>query len=354
MEVTAKVGEYFELLQSMIADAAAGNTLPDVFIGGYAMLNYIASEMNVVTVDKLAPDEEALKRVYGRYTDTILGASAFKGEQIGLPYALSNMVMWVNMDIWHQAGLTEADIPTTYEQLTRCLERVVEKTGKNGACLATNDNWIDQVLSMSHGGSIITEDLDHVSFDNDAVVGAMSWWQDLYNRGLSPKCTYTEMATMFYAGDVAVYCATVMNESTFNEYCNFNWRAWPMPAFEGYEKRLPVGGSALISFTQDPARYEAAWRLMDFMTSEEAMQIWVKTGYVCPTDAAVEVTPNQQVCLDQFPCCSNYLCWPGGSVGLEIDSIWTNTRNAILWDGLDVAATLAACDAECNALLDNA
>ncbi|MDI9506582.1 MAG: extracellular solute-binding protein [Clostridiales bacterium] len=354
VEVTAKAGEYFELLQSMIADAAAGNKLPDIFIGGYAMLNYIADELNVVTVDKLAPNEEALNEVYARYGD-ILKVASFKGQQIGLPYALSNMVMWVNMDIWADAGLTEDDIPATYEDLTKCLEQIVEKTGKNGACLATNDNWIDQVLSMSHGGGIITDDLDRVTFNNDAVIGEMTWWQDLYTRGLIPKCTYTEMATMFYAGDVAVYCATIMNESTFREYCTFDYKAWPMPTFEGFEKKLPVGGSALISFTQDPAMYEYTWRMMDFMSSDEAMQIWAtKSGYVCPTSAEVPTTVNQDVCLSQFPCCSNYLCWPGGSVGLEIDSIWTNTRNAILHDGLDVAETLAAVDAECNEMLDNA
>jgi multiple sugar transport system substrate-binding protein len=352
--VTAKAGEYFELLQSMIADAAAGNTLPDVFIGGYAMLNYIASEMNVVPVNELAPSEEALNEVYGRYQDGMLNVAAFKDTQVGLPFALSTMVMWVNMDIWANAGLTEADIPTTYEDMTKCLEQIVEKTGKNGACLATNDNWIDQVLSMSRGGSIITDDLEGITFNNEAVIATMTWWQDLYNRGLSPKSTYTEMATMFYAGDVAVYNASVMNESTFIEYCNFPFKAFPLPTFDGYDKKLPVGGSALISFTQDPAKYEYTWRLMDFMSSDESMVIWAKSGYVCPTKTDVPVSENQQVAVDQLPVAGQYLCWPGGSVGLEIDSIWTNARNSILMDGLDVAESLAAVDEECRTLLENA
>lgn len=354
VEITAKAGEYYELLQSMIADAAAGNEVPDIFVGGYAMLNYIATEMNPVMVDKLAPSEEALAALYDRFSDGILEVAAYKGEQVGVPYALSNMVMWVNMDIWAEAGLTEADIPTTYEDLTKCLEQIVEKTGKNGACLATNDNWIDQVLSMSHGGSIITDDLDSISFANDAVTGALTWWQDLYARGLSPKATYTEMATMFYSGNVGVYCATIMNEGTFRQYCDFNWKAWPMPTFEGYEKKLPVGGAALISFTKDESKYGAVWTLMDYMTSDKAMAKFVETGYVCPTKADVPVTANQEVVYGQFPVCGNYLCWPGGSVGLEIDAMWTSTRNAILWDNLDVAEALAALEEECLMMLENA
>lgn len=35
VDIIAKPGVYFDLLQSMIADAAAGNEKPDVFVGSY-------------------------------------------------------------------------------------------------------------------------------------------------------------------------------------------------------------------------------------------------------------------------------------------------------------------------------
>lgn len=355
IEITAKAGEYFELLQSMIAEAAAGNELPDIFIGGYAMLNYIANEMTPTTIDKLAPNEEALNKVLSRFAPNILEVAAYDGIQVGLPYALSNMVMWVNMDVWAEAGLTEEDIPKTYEDMSECLEKVVTNTEAEGAVLAINDNWIDQVLTLSHGGSIMADDGEHISFANDAVIGALTWWQNEHKLGHMPTATAAEMATMFYSGDVAIYCATVMNESTFREHCEFDWRAWPLPTFEGYEKKLPVGGSALISFTSDDAKKEAVWTLMDFMTDAPALNIWVQTGYVCPTDAEVPVTENQQVTYDQMPVCGPYLPWPGGSVGLEIDAMWANTRNQIIWEtDTDVVETLTALDEECNAMLDNA
>lgn len=354
IEITAKAGEYFELLQSMIAESAAGNELPDIFVGGYAMLNYIATEMTPTTVDELAPSEEALNKVLGRFEPNILEVAAYDGVQVGLPYALSNMVMWVNMDIWENAGLTEADIPTTYEQMSECLEKVVTNTDKEGAVLAINDNWIDQVLSMSHGGSILTEDGSHVSFSSDAVVGMLSWWQKEHQLGHMISTTPAEMATLFYSGDVAIYCATVMNESTFSQYCEFNWKAWPMPTFEGYEKKLPVGGAALISFTKDEAKKAAVWDLLDYMTDDEAIAIFTKTGYICPTNADIPATSNQQVSIDQLPICGPFLPWPGGSVGLEIDSLWANARNEIIWGDGDVLERVTALDEECNAMLDNA
>lgn len=116
IEITAKAGEYFELLQSMIADAAAGNEKPDIFVGGYNLLNYIASELEPTNVDELAPSQEELDALYDCFTPEMLALSNVDGEQIGLPLAVSNMVMYVNMDIFEEAGLTEEDIPTTWEE----------------------------------------------------------------------------------------------------------------------------------------------------------------------------------------------------------------------------------------------
>ena len=68
IEVTAKAGEYFELLQSMIADAAAGNPKPDIFVGGYNLLNYIANELDPTNVDQLTGDTAALEAIYANFT----------------------------------------------------------------------------------------------------------------------------------------------------------------------------------------------------------------------------------------------------------------------------------------------
>ena len=84
IEVSAKAGEYFELLQSMIADAAAGNPLPDIFVGGYNLLNYIATEMDPVPVKDLAPSEEAYNAVTGKFLDTTLALGQWDGVQVGL------------------------------------------------------------------------------------------------------------------------------------------------------------------------------------------------------------------------------------------------------------------------------
>ena len=56
IDIIAKPGEYMQLLQSMVADIAAGNQPPDLFIGGYNLLDYIATELQPTELKNLAPN----------------------------------------------------------------------------------------------------------------------------------------------------------------------------------------------------------------------------------------------------------------------------------------------------------
>jgi len=356
VDVTAKSGEYFELLQSMIADAAAGNPLPDVFIGGYNLLNYIATELKPTTIDALAPSQEALDALYGRFGEGMLDLSVYDGKQIGLPYALSVMVLYVNMDVFAEAGLTEADIPTTWEQAAETAKVITEKTGKIGMQIHNmQDAWADQALIFSNEGVMLNEDKTRTAFDNENTVAAIKAWQQFYLDGTSTSLSYSEIQSTFIAGNVGMYASSIMAVNTIISQSPFTVKVAKTPAFEGKKLQLPSGGAALISFTKDEARFGTVWSFIDYLAGEEAMQVWaLKSGYVCPTNANVEVTESMQVAYDSLSNSCAWECWPGGSVGLEIDGLWINARNEILWEGKDVAEVLSALSEECNMMLENA
>lgn len=351
IEVSAKAGEYFELLQSMIADAAAGNPLPDIFVGGYNLLNYIATEMNPVPVNELAPSEEAYEAVAGKFLDTTLALGQWDGVQVGLPIACSTMVMYVNMDIFAEAGLTEADIPETWEQLEEVCKVIKEKTGHSGTGIQLPDNWGDQALIFSAGGELLSEDKAHVDFTNEGMVKAISMWQRLYNEGYIPLCTNNELYSNFTAGDVAMYFTSVMSLATLSEYCAFDMDVCPVPAFEGHQKQLPVGGAAMISFSKDADKKAAVWSFLDYFANE-GVKTFVKTGYLNPTTTEVEVVAGQEAAYAQMDSVRPWECWPGGSAGLEIDTMWISTRTDIIQNNVDVVEALTSLTEECNMLLD--
>ena len=353
IEITAKAGEYFELLQSMIADAAAGNEKPDIFVGGYNLLNYIANEMDPVNVDQLTGDKAALDALYANFTPEMLALGNVDGEQVGLPVAVSNMVMYCNMDIFKQAGLTEADIPATWEEVAKVSETIKSKTSHYGIAIQLPDNWGDQALVFSAGGELLSEDKTRVDFTNEGCVKALTMWQDLYKKGYSPVATDTEQTANFNAGDIAMICTTIMKINTFGEHAAFELKVAQCPGFEGLKKQLPAGGAAMISFSADDAKKAAAFEFMKYMTSQEGMETFTKTGYLCVTTAQVPMVNGQEAAYAQTQYARPWECWPGGSVGLEIDARWLTVRNAILMEGKDVVESLTALQEECNAMLDN-
>ena len=353
IEITAKAGEYFELLQSMIADAAAGNEKPDIFIGGYNLLNYVANELDPTNVDTLAPNADALNALYANFTPEMLALANVNNEQIGLPVAVSNMVMYCNMDIFKEAGLTEADIPTTWEEVAKVCETIKKNTSHFGIAIQLPDTWGDQGLIFSAGGELLSEDKTRVNFTNEGCIKALKMWQGLYANGYSPVATDTEQTANFNAGDIAMICTTIMKINTFGEYAKFELKVAQCPGFEGTAKHLPAGGAAMISFSADDAKKAAVFEFMKYMASQEGMETFTKTGYLCVTTAQVPIVKGQEAAYAQTQYARPWECWPGGSVGLEIDARWLTVRNAILMEGKDVVESLTALEEECNTMLDN-
>ena len=97
-----------DLRNTVLPNAFAAGTAPDIFQswgGGELMRYYQAGQLMDVSAFIPAPVAGA--------------AEAFRiGDGIwGVPYTSLPSGFWLNMDLWEEAGLTEADFPTTLDDL---------------------------------------------------------------------------------------------------------------------------------------------------------------------------------------------------------------------------------------------
>jgi len=97
-----------EEFDTVLPTAIAGGTAPDIFQswGGTDLINYV-NEGVVMDITEFVPPAMASAAEAYRVGDGIYG----------IPYTLLPSGFWVNMDLWEQAGLTEADFPTTLDEL---------------------------------------------------------------------------------------------------------------------------------------------------------------------------------------------------------------------------------------------
>ncbi|MDD7200201.1 MAG: extracellular solute-binding protein [Sphaerochaetaceae bacterium] len=349
--VVAKPGEYIQLLQAMVADLAAGNNPPDMFVGGYNMLNYVANELEPTQLKDLAPSPEALNEMKSRFDEPVYNITNIDGKQIGLPFALSNMINYVNMDIFKAAGLSEADIPQTWDDVFRVGRIIKEKTGKYGIAIQLPDTWADCSLIYSAGGTIKTPDGKKVDLTNQGAIDALTMWQNLIKEGIAPIETDAESESNFAAGNLAMRPTTIMKINGYKSQATFDLKTAKLPSFAGKTNKLAAGGSAIISFSKDKAKKDAVWKFMDFIASKEGMSIFTKTGYLCVTKDDVPKSEYQLPAYEQEPLAIMWPNWPGGSESMEIERLYLDARGRIVLQGAPVQETLQKLEADCNKLL---
>jgi len=348
---TAVPGEYIELLQKMAASLAAGEEPPAILIGGYNLLNYVADELNPVIINEKNFGPEA-KEVLDRYYDATRKLAVYNGKQVGLPFALSNPVMYYNADIFKAAGLDPDSPPKTWEDVEKQGRIIKEKTDKYPIFIQNIDNWLDQALIFSNGGTFLTSDKKHVAFNGPRVVEVYEMWSGFVKEGLHPKMTWKEAQASFTGGDIAMQTTTIGFLSRYRQEARFDLRVSHLPTFDGKPMGVPSGGAALHILAKDPDKKQAAWELCKFLTSQEGMSKWVETGYVAPIKAKVPVKKGQEIAYDQLKNAKPWAWWPGGTAGLEIDRIFLDMRTKIIWGEIGVKEGLDKAVETCNALLD--
>ncbi len=347
---TAVPGEYIELLQKMAASLAAGEEPPAVLIGGYALLNYVADELNPVIIDKANFGAEA-EQILGSFYDATRELAVYKGKQVGLPFALSNPVTYYNGDLFKAAGLNPDKPPRTWQEVAVQARAIKKATGKAGVFIQNIDNWLDQALIFSNGGAFLTPDQRRVAFNGPEAVEAYEMWAGFVREGIHPKMTWKEAQASFTGGDIGMQMTTIGFLSRYREESRFDLRVTYLPTFGSKPLGVPCGGAALHILAKDKAKKAAAWELSKYLVSQEGMTKWVKTGYVAPIKAKVPVDLGQEISYEQLQNAKPWAWWPGGVVGLEIDRLFLDMRTKIIWGEIGVKEGLDKAVATCNALL---
>ena len=160
IQVVAKYNPdmYKGLMQNLQAEAAAGNS-PALVQIGWAFLDYFSNNFSYVppqeAIDKF--DKEEASFLQDKFLPNILELAVnSEGSQVGIPYSLSNPVLYINKDILREAGLPENG-PATWQEVSEFAKIIKEKTGKYGFYMQEPaDFWAQQGLIESSGAKMLT------------------------------------------------------------------------------------------------------------------------------------------------------------------------------------------------------
>lgn len=127
------------------------------------------------------------------FQNVLYGAGEFNDKLYAVPWYLAAAVSMVNMDIFRKAGLTEEDIPKTFEEMYEVAEIIHEKTDK----IPFYPIYTEQGTLMNYFVDadipITNEEETKALFNTPRAEEVFEFWADFYKDGLAPSAAITAM-----------------------------------------------------------------------------------------------------------------------------------------------------------------
>ncbi|MBP2076878.1 extracellular solute-binding protein [Oceanobacillus polygoni] len=353
-------GMYQGLMQNLQAEAAAGNA-PALVQIGWSYREYFSNNFHFIEpqeiIKNISEDEGYLEE---KFLPNVLAlAENNDGSQVGLPYSLSTPILYLNMDILNEAGVSPEDL-TSWEAVKEAAKTISESTDNYGLYIAeAADNWNVQQLIESNDAAIIND--GKAAFANEQGFEAYQLYADMITEDKSALHIGSDEGTQaFVTGDVGIAHLTIAQRKNISDNAAFEVSGVPSPAFDGEQLKVPAGGSLLAITTDDEEKQQAAWEFTKFLYEADSIAAWTEgTGYLPPTVDAVDNNDELKALMDEdtmmlsaYHQLENLVPWapfPGGS-GLQAEQLLIDMRDKIL-AGAPIEETMKATQEEINNLL---
>lgn len=269
----AEVQAAQDLNQQLSQGFAAGSP-PDVF---YVSSDLVASYASNGSIEPYAENMENADDFYPNLKE----AFTVDGTYYCAPKDFSTLALVINEDAWTAAGLTEADIPTTWEDL-----RTVAATLTTGTQVGLSTSTEYQRLGafMEQAGGGLEED-GAAAADSEANVEALSFVKSMHDEGTYRWASELDAGwggEAFGSGKAAMTIeGNWIKGALTNDFPDVNAIFAPLP--EGPQ------GPGTLTFTNcwgiaaDSQNKEAAQDFVEYMTSADQQMAFASAFGVMPS-----------------------------------------------------------------------
>ncbi|HEX5540272.1 MAG TPA: ABC transporter substrate-binding protein [Micromonospora sp.] len=288
---TATVIPAQELSQQLNQALAAGNP-PDVF---YVDAGRFADYASVGALepygDKISNSDDFYESLRTTFT--------YDGKLYCAPKDFSTLALQINTDLWSKAGLTEADIPTTWEEFTAVAQKIKAK-GIVPLALGDTRDRIGAFMVQA-GGWITSADGKQATANSPENLQALEYVKTLLAEGLA---RYPKQLDAGWSGEAFGKGAAAMTiEGNWikgalqNDFPDVKYSVHPLPA--------GPKGKGTLSFTNcwgiaaKSKHKEQAIKFVEAMTAAEQQMAFAQAFGVMPSRQSVRDQYTQAFPADQ-------------------------------------------------------
>lgn len=218
------------------------------------------------------------------------------GQYFALPTAVRSLALFYNERLLEAAGV---EVPTTLEELVAAAAATTERDGAGNitqvgftsGMTAQDHHWFREVLIRQMGGDPYTDGYRNVNYDTEAGRAALDFYLGLEEQGVTQSGFMDEPQAAFRSGRAAFHIDGSFRIGALEGERGLRWGVTELPANEeGVRSNYSSYWVNAITSSAEGPEYDASVLFMEYITSPEAMEIWLETVGELPARSAVGMT----------------------------------------------------------------
>ncbi len=272
---------YFQKLHLMFAS----NLAPDVIF---------INNLNIPVYEKYLLDLNDIVKNKKDYYPQVLDTMTYEDRLLAIPRDVSTLVVFYNKDLFDKNNLS---YPNENWNMTEFLDTAKKLTNNGIYGISFEENSLFYLPYMrAFGGGILSPTGEQIMNSENSQKG-IQYYSDLRNKyNIAPKkyqSASETMAQMFINGRLAMHLTGRWLVPKYREDIKFDWDIVNFPNIN--EKSSVTLDSSGYAITKSSKHKEDAVKLVEFLSSDKAIQKFTTTGLIVP--ARID-TINSQAFLD--------------------------------------------------------
>ena len=216
------------------------------------------------------------------------------GDYWGLPTAVRSLALFYNNDLFSEAGLSGP--PKTLDQMVEYAKKLT-KTDSAGNYIQVgfavdtdgqDHHFWREVLIRHFGGQPYSNDGQKVTYNTDAGAEALKYLTDFEKTHKTGSNGFMNRGQdAFAAGKAGMVLDGSFRISKFNKTDGLNFSISELPGHNGTRYNFSSFWANALSTKAKGEKKEAAAKFLKYLTSEEAMQVWLDTVGELPAKPSV-------------------------------------------------------------------
>ena len=289
-----------------------------------------------------------------------VAAHEIDGKVYYTDYGMMTASMYYNKAMWAAAGLTDADIPATWDQFREVAKKLTLRDASGNltqAGFSFNGGAQGDVLGeqYQYGQNLFTAD-NKVSFNNDAIKAVVQRMKDIYEVDKSGDYNFgNNSGDNFGQGMVAMYLGWgFMNNVLKSNFPDLDFGCFEIPTVsaEGPYAYHRYNGESTFGINKNaPADQQAVAQdiVRFFLANDSLIKQFCLANSVFPakvslaTDQDILAVPSIAVLAQHI---DRYI-WPG-TMPSAVENNMKIALEDIFYNGADIATALKTSEDTCN------